>query len=309
MGMAYVAARDPVAVRRVAKRHGGRRPFLFPWALMSPAVLLVVLVTFMPIIQAINLSLHETTYLRQGRFIGFQHYQVFFEDPLSRKNLLNSFVFTFGSLALSLPLALGLALLLKRPFPGCSLFRTVLILPWVVSQLLTALLWRWLDSPAYGPVSYVLGKFAGTQMDILGDPDTAMMGLVMANVWRTFPYAMVLILAALQTVPEELYEAARIDGAGRWNLFRYVTLPMIQSTFLIALIMLSVHYFNLIELPLVLTGGGPVNRTELLGIRVYREAFILFRFGYGSAVAIVMFVANIVVSLAYIRMLRAESRY
>jgi ABC-type sugar transport system permease subunit len=309
MGMAYVAARDPVAVGRVAKRHGGRRPFLFPWALMSPAVLLVVLVTFMPIIQAINLSLHETTYLRQGRFIGFQHYQVFFEDPLSRKNLLNSFVFTFGSLALSLPLALGLALLLKRPFPGCSLFRTVLILPWVVSQLLTALLWRWLDSPAYGPVSYVLGKFAGTQMDILGDPDTAMMGLVMANVWRTFPYAMVLILAALQTVPEELYEAARIDGAGRWNLFRYVTFPMIQSTFLIALIMLSVHYFNLIELPLVLTGGGPVNRTELLGIRVYREAFILFRFGYGSAVAVVMFVANIVVSLAYIRMLRAESRY
>ena len=309
MGMAYVAARDPVAVRRVAKRHGGRHPFLFPWALMSPAVLLVVLVTFMPIIQAINLSLHETTYLRQGRFIGFQHYQVFFEDPLSRKNLLNSFVFTFGSLALSLPLALGLALLLKRPFPGCSLFRTVLILPWVVSQLLTALLWRWLDSPAYGPVSYVLGKFAGTQMDILGDPDTAMMGLVMANVWRTFPYAMVLILAALQTVPEELYEAARIDGAGRWNLFRYVTFPMIQSTFLIALIMLSVHYFNLIELPLVLTGGGPVNRTELLGIRVYREAFILFRFGYGSAVAVVMFVANIVVSLAYIRMLRAESRY
>ena len=309
MGMAYVAARDPVAVGRVAKRHGGRRPFLFPWALMSPAVLLVVLVTFMPIIQAINLSLHETTYLRQGRFIGFQHYQVFFEDPLSRKNLLNSFVFSFGSLALSLPLALGLALLLKRPFPGCSLFRTVLILPWVVSQLLTALLWRWLDSPAYGPVSYVLGKFAGTQMDILGDPDTAMMGLVMANVWRTFPYAMVLILAALQTVPEELYEAARIDGAGRWNLFRYVTFPMIQSTFLIALIMLSVHYFNLIELPLVLTGGGPVNRTELLGIRVYREAFILFRFGYGSAVAVVMFVANIVVSLAYIRMLRAESRY
>jgi len=307
--MAYVVGRNPVAVGRVAKRHGGRRPFLFPWVLMSPAVLLVVLVTFMPIIQAINLSLHETTYLRQGRFIGFQHYQAFFEDPLSRKNLLNSFAFTFGSLALSLPLALGLALLIKRPFPGCSLFRTVLILPWVVSQLLTALLWRWLDSPAYGPVSYVLGKWAGTQMDILGDPDTAMMGLVIANVWRTFPYAMVLILAALQTIPEELYEAARIDGAGRWNLFRYVTFPMIQSTFLIALIILSVHYFNLIELPFVLTGGGPVNRTELLGIRVYREAFVLFRFGFGSAVAIVMFVVNIAVSLAYIRMLRAESRY
>jgi multiple sugar transport system permease protein len=276
---------------------------------MLPAVLLVVLVTFLPIIQAINLSLHETTYLRRGRFIGFQHYQLFFEDPLSRKNLLNSFVFMFGSLALSLPLALGLALLLNRPLPGRSVFRTVLILPWVVSQLLTALLWRWLDSPAYGPISYVLGKFAGTQIDILGHPDTAMMGLIIANAWRTFPYAMVLILAALQTIPEGLYEAVRIDGAGRWNLFRYITFPMIQRTFLIALITLSVHYFNMVEIPLVLTGGGPVNRTDLLGIRVYREAFVLFRYGFGSAVAIVMFVVNIVVSLASLRLLRAERRY
>jgi multiple sugar transport system permease protein len=306
--MAGLVTREAAVVGWTAKRHRGRHPSLFPWALMSPAVLLVVVVTFMPILQAVNLSLHETTYLRQGRFIGFQHYRLFFQDPLSGTNLLNSFGFTFGSLAVALPLALGLALLLSRPFPGSGIFRTVLILPWVVSQLLTALLWRWLDSPAYGPVAYALGNLAGIQADILGNPGTAMIGLVLANVWRTFPYAMILILAALQTIPEELYEAARIDGAGRWNLFRCVTFPMIQGTFLIALIMLSVHYFNLIELPLVLTGGGPVNRTELLGIRVYREAFVLFRFGLGSAIAIVMFVINILVSLAYIRMLREESQ-
>jgi ABC-type sugar transport system permease subunit len=206
-------------------------------------------------------------------------------------------------------MALGLALLLNRPFPGRTFFRTMLILPWVVSQLLTALLWRWLDSPLLGPLAYVLGVLTDSRVDILGDPSTAMGGVIVANVWRTFPYAMILILAALQTIPYDLYEAARIDGAGRWNVFRYVTFPMIQNTFLIATIILSVHYFNMIELPLVLTGGGPVNRTELLGLRVYREAFVLFKFGFGAAIAMIMFIINIVVSLAYIKILRAESRY
>jgi len=276
---------------------------------MLPAVALVVCVTFLPILQAVSLSFRETTFLQAGRYIGLRHYQTLFADPLTRQNLLNSFVFTFGSLALSLPLALGLALLLHRPFPGRALFRTILILPWVVSQLLTALLWRWIDSPLLGPVAYVLGQLAGTRVDLLGDPGTAMTGVIVANVWRTFPYAMILTLAALQTIPEELYEAARIDGAGRWNLFRFVTFPVIQNTFLIATIILTIHNFNMIELPLVLTGGGPVNRTEVLGLRVYREAFTLFRFGFGSAIAMVMFVVNIAVSLVYIKILRAESRY
>lgn len=290
-------------------RRQGQASSLFPWFLVLPAVLLVVLVTFFPILQAINLSFHQTNYLRQGRFVGLQHYLSFFADPLSRQNLKNSFAFTFGSLAFSLPLALGLALLLNRPFPGRAMFRTILIVPWVVSQLLTALLWRWLDSPPFGPLAYILGLLTSSRVDILGTPDTALAGVILANVWRTFPYAMILTLAALQTIPNELYEAARIDGAGRWNLFRYVTFPMIQNTFLIATIILSIHYFNMIELPLVLTGGGPVNRTELLGLRVYREAFVLFKFGFGSAVAMIMFAVNIVVSLAYIRILRAESRY
>jgi len=276
---------------------------------MLPAVALVVCVTFLPILQAVSLSFRETTFLQAGRYIGLRHYQTLFADPLTRQNLLNSFVFTFGSLALSLPLALGLALLLHRPFPGRALFRTILILPWVVSQLLTALLWRWIDSPLLGPVAYVLGQLTGTRVDLLGDPGTAMTGVIVANVWRTFPYAMILTLAALQTIPEELYEAARIDGAGRWNLFRFVTFPVIQNTFLIATIILTIHNFNMIELPLVLTGGGPVNRTEVLGLRVYREAFTLFRFGFGSAIAMVMFVVNIAVSLVYIKILRAESRY
>ncbi len=286
-----------------------RRPGAMPWLLTMPAVLLVVAVTFLPVFEAMSLSLHETSYLKTGKFTGLAHYVRFFRDPLAWQNISNSVVFTSGSLALSLPIAVGLALLLDKPLPGRAVFRVLLILPWVVSQLLTALLWRWLDSPLVGPLAYVLSVLADRRVDILGDPSTAMLGVIAANVWRTFPYAMVLTLAALQTIPADLYEAAKIDGAGPIRTFFNVTLPMIQNTVLIATIILSVHYFNMIELPLVLTGGGPVNATELLGLRVYREAFELFRFGSGAAIAMLIFVVNVVVSIAYIRVLRAEARY
>jgi ABC-type sugar transport system permease subunit len=292
----------------VKGRRAGTRGRAFPWLLLSPALALVVLVTFLPVVQAARLSVHETRYLEQGRFIGLAHYTVFLHDPLSRRNLVNTLALTFASLALVLPMALGLALLLNRPLPGRAIFRTVLILPWVVSQVLAGLLWRWVDSPLIGPVAYLAGRLTQSRVDILGDPGTAMLGVVAANVWRTFPFPMVLALAALQTVPEELYEAARIDGAGRWASFQYVTFPMIQNTLLIATIILSVHCVNLIELPLVLTGGGPVNATEVLGLRVYREAFVLQNFGFGSAIAMVMFAINVVLSLGYIRVLRAEAR-
>jgi multiple sugar transport system permease protein len=291
---------------RHRRRERGSRAF--PWFLLSPALLLVVLVTFLPVVQAARLSVHETRYLEQRAFVGLAHYAAFLHDPLSRRNLLNTLILTFASLAVALPMALGLALLLNQPLPGRAIFRTVLILPWVVSQVLAALLWRWVDSPLIGPIAYVLGQVSQSRIDILGDPTTAMLGVVVANVWRTFPFPMVLALAALQTVPDELYEAARIDGAGRWNSFRYVTFPMIQNTLLIATIILSVHCVNLIELPLVLTGGGPVNATEVLGLRVYREAFVLQRFGTGSAIAMVMFAMNVVLSLGYIRVLRTEAR-
>jgi multiple sugar transport system permease protein len=286
----------------------GPGPLAFPWLLLSPALVLVVLVTFLPVVQAAWLSVHETRYLEQGAFVGLAHYAGFLHDPLSWRNLLNTLTLTFASLAVALPMALGLALLLNQPLPGRAIFRTVLILPWVVSQVLAALLWRWVDSPLIGPIAYVVGQVTQSRVDILGDPNTAMLGVIAANVWRTFPFPMVLALAALQTVPDELYEAARIDGTGRWNSFRYVTFPMIQNTLLIATIILSVHCVNLIELPLVLTGGGPVNATEVLGLRVYREAFVLQRFGAGSAIAMVMFGMNVLLSLGYIRVLRAEPR-
>jgi multiple sugar transport system permease protein len=281
---------------------------LFPWLLMTPSVLLVLLVTLAPIAQAILYSFYDTTFLQRTDYIGLENYRQFFSDPLARTNIVNTLVFTFASLAVTMPLAMGLAVLLNRDFRGRALFRTVLIMPWIISQLATALLWLWVYSPDIGPVGYVLAQLSNGHIDVLGNPDTAMLGLIVANIWRTYPYAMVLTLAALQTVPSELYDAAKVDGAHAWQRFRYVTLPMIQRTVLIAVIILSIHYITKVELPLVLTGGGPTHATEVLGLRVYQEAFQLFHFGLSSAIAMIMFIINAIVSLAYIYVLRTDSR-
>lgn len=280
-----------------------------PWAFMVPALLLVAAITFLPIVQAANLSVHETTYLEQGEFIGLRHFSAFLQDPLAWRNLANSAIFTAGSLLLALPLGVGLALALNRPLRGLVIFRTLLILPWVVSQLLAGLLWRWLESPLIGPVAYAVSGLANEQVDILGDTTTAMVGVIVPSVWRTFPFAMVLTLAALKTVPSELYEAAFVDGAGPWQTFWRITVPLIRNALLVIVILLTLHYFVTIELPLVLTGGGPAHATDVLGLRVYREAFRLNRFGFASAIAMVMFAINALISIAYIKILRTESRY
>lgn len=292
--------------RRRSPRRRRRR--LLPIALMAPSVLLVVCVTFLPIVQAIQLSFHDTVFLEQGEWIGLEHYERFLGNSAGIHSIVVTLVFTAASLVITLPLSLGLALLLNRPMRGRALLRTALILPWVASQLLTALMWRWLLNADIGPIAYGLGLLANGPVDLLADDVGAMAGMVAANVWRTYPYAMILLLAALQTVPRELHEAAKVDGASAWQRLRFITLPAIRSTLLISTIILSVNAVNMIELPLVMTGGGPADATNLLGLEVFNEAFTLNHLGFGSAIAVVMFAINAIVSLAYIAVLRDDRR-
>ncbi len=274
---------------------------------MTPSALIVLLVTFLPIIQAVQLSTYHTFFLQSGKYVGIANYSRFFTvDNTGIENIATTLIFAAGSLILTFPIAIGLALLLTRDFRGRTVVRIILILPWVVSQLLSALMSRWVLSPDLGPVGYWLTALTGARFDALGQANTAMIAMIGTNVWRTYPYAMILTLAALTSIPKELFEAATVDGAGSWQRFRYVTWPMIQSTLLVVLIVLTVNAINMTELPLVLTGGGPASATELLGLRVYQEAFVLNNLGYASAIAVVMFGMNALMSLAYIRVLRSD---
>lgn len=290
-----------------AKPAAGRRFFVQPYLFLAPAILLVVCVSLYPILFAVRRSLYETRYMALGKFIGIENYWEFLVEGTGWNSLVNSLVYCAGSLLIALPLGFGLALVLNQPLPCRALIRTLLILPWIVSQTIVALLWSWMLNPDYGPLNYAISKFADVHFSVFGDPDLAMIGVIVANAWQSYPLALILILAALQGIPQEVIEAARIDGAGRWMSFWRITLPMVRSTLMITTIMLSLHNFNMLTLIFTLTGGGPVGATETLAVRLFNEAFVFNNLGFASMIGILIAVLNIVFSLGYIRMLRQEN--
>lgn len=276
------------------------------YGLILPSLVFAAAVIFYPIFYAIDLSVHNTVFLKKTNFIGLTHFLNFLNDTEGLRNVVNSFVFVFGSLLLAMPIGLGLALAVNEKIRFRAFFRLLLILPWVISQVVTALLWSWMLNPQFGVSVLVTNLFGIPPVNFLGEQSTAMITLILVNVWRTFPFAMLLSLAALQTIPEQLYEAARVDGAGAFQRLIHVTFPLIKPTLMITIIILSLAYFNYIDLPFILTGGGPLGETEVLTLRVYREAFSFNKLGFGSAIAIIVFVINIVLSLLYIKVLRSE---
>jgi ABC-type sugar transport system permease subunit len=171
----------------------------------------------------------------------------------------------------------------------------------------TALLWEWLANDLYGPISYIIELLGFGHVTFLSDPGGAMAILVLANVWHTYGFTMILVLATLQTIPSELYEAARCDGANGWQSFRWITFPLLAQTLLVAIIMQTLNDVNMVVLPLVLTGGGPFGATELLGVRVYKEAFENWNMGLASALSVIMFAMNMVLTLVYIRVLKRRT--
>jgi multiple sugar transport system permease protein len=266
---------------------------------------LVSAVSLYPLLYAGKWSFFETHYLELTKFIGLGNYIQFFSDTAGLKNILTSLFFTFGTLILSVPIGLGLALVLNTKIRGRVFFRTILLLPWIVSMAVTALLWGWIYNPLYGPINYLLSVFGGG-IDFLGEPKVAMVSLILSNVWRTYPLAMVLLLAALQTIPAGLYEAAHVDGATRIQIFKYITLPMIQPTILITIIMLSSHYFNMVTQILFLTDGAPLGKTEVLSLRLFHELFISWKVGFAASIGILIVIFNVLFTLLYIKFLRRD---
>jgi multiple sugar transport system permease protein len=189
-----------------------------------------------------------------------------------------------------------------------GLLRTLAILPWVFSQTVTALLWSWLLNADFGPVTYAVQEVLGAQTAILASPGGAMAALVGINVWSSYPMAALLFLAALQTIPADLYEAMRMDGAGRVALFRHITLPMIKPTLVVVLIQLTLLYFNMVTLIYVLTGGGPVGSTETLALRVLKMSFENWDLGRGAALGLVLTFVNFALSVFYIRALKGPTQ-
>jgi ABC-type sugar transport system permease subunit len=281
---------------------------VLPYLLVAPAVLLVFALTIYPTVYVLMTSFTDWSLMRTvTKPVGLRNYLELAADPLARRALVNTALFLVGSLAFILLLGLALALALNEPVRFRTFYRSTVILPWALTAVVVGVMWRWMLIPDIGIVNYMLAGL-GLNVDFFLSPGAAMATMILVEVWRSTGYGMILMLAGLQGIDPSLYEAARMDGAGFWRALRYITVPLLVPTLLVATILLSIRAVNLIDIPLVVTGGGPARMTETLGLYMWKESFSFYNIGYGSAVAVLMFAINLVLTAFYIRSLSRGGR-
>jgi len=269
-------------------------------AFVLPALLALALLAAYPLVYMLWLSLQERQLvLGVARFVGLANFAALLRDHRFWNALGNTLYFTFVSTALELLLGLGMALLINAKFRYQGLMVAVVLIPWAVPTVVSARMWELFFNADFG----VLNQLWGVRINWLGDPDWAMWAAIFADVWKTAPFVALLLLAGLRVIPQELYQAAKIDGAGDWQIFRYITLPLLSPVVFVALLFRTLDAFRVFDIIYVLTGGGPANATETLSIYAYRTLFQTLRFGYGSAISLVVFLGTGLVSVVYIRAL------
>lgn len=277
-------------------------------AMVSPAVLLLLVLLAYPFFLGIYLSLTDSIVGRGGRFIGFGNYISLLEDPLFRLVTFNTFLYTLVACTLKLILGMTLAIVLNREFLFKRFIRALVLLPYIVPTVLSAISFWWIYDPTFGIISWTLRHLGliHQNIDFLGDPNLARAALIVANTWRGVPFYAIGLLAALQTVPPSLYEAAAIDGANRWAIFRFVTLPLLTPLTIVITMFSVIWTFADFQLPWVITRGGPNNATHLYGTLAFQRAIQGGHLGEGAAVAMAIFPVLLISVIVSFRNLRRE---
>ncbi len=298
----------PTVLLRLSERGWG-------YLLAAPAFVLVGLLALVPIVAALWLSLHRRLPIfGVDEFVGAWNYLQLWSDDRFWAACRTTLYFTALSVTAELLLGFGLALLLDGLTGGTGrstrLAQVMIILPWAVPTVVSAQIWAWLYQPDYGLLNYLLAQagFIAAPIDWLADPDWAIHAAVVMDVWKTTPFAALLLLAGLKSMPQELYAAARVDGAGAWQQFRRITLPLLMPIVVIVLVFRTMDAVRVFDAMFVLTGGGPGNTTETLSIYAYKTLFQTLQFGYGSALATAMFVIVAALSSLYVLLLRRHLR-
>ena len=244
-----------------------------------------------------------------GQFVGFAHFAALLADPRLHASAWITVTFTVGTVAATYGLGLAAAMLLTRHFVGRQIVGALFVVPWTMPLVVVAVVWGWLLDYQFGAVNYVLESLGLRQQPIgfLTDPNVALWSVGVAQVWRLFPLAMITLLGALRSIPSDIYEAARVDGAGGWQTFRFVTLPAIRAPSSALLLLLGIWAFGRVfSIIYVMTGGGPAGATETLVVRTYVEAFSFFQLERASALGVLILVASIILTLLYLRVSRSE---
>jgi len=278
------------------------------WWFVAPALSVIAVFFVLPVLAALMVSftdfdIYALADLRNLRFVGLRNYVQLLETPLFWHALGNTLYFVIVGVPLSIGASLGVALLLNSPLVRArSFFRTALFIPVVTTLVAVAVVWRYLLSTRYGLINYALDRVGIAPVDWLGDPHWAMPAIILFAVWKSFGYNMLILLAGLQSIPQELYEAARIDGASRTQQFRYITLPSLAPILLMVSILTIAGHFQLFAEPYVMTQGGPLQSTVSVLYFMYEEGFKWWNLGSASAVAFVLFLFIFAVTALQLRL-------
>ena len=283
------------------------KPALAAWVFVAPALIVLVVFFGLPVFSALLLSLTDFDLYaladwRNLRFVGLGNYSELLQMPIFWKSLGNTFYFVVVGVPLSISVSLGAALLLNAPATRFrAFFRTALFAPVVTTLVAVAVIWRYLFHTSYGLVNWALGYLGIPAIDWLGDPHWAMPTIILLAVWKNFGYNMVIFLAGLQAIPQDLYEAARIDGASRRRQFLHITLPMLGPVLMVVGVITVAGYFQLFAEPYVMTRGDPLQSTVSVLYFMFEEGFRWWNLGRASAVAFLLFLIILAVTAAMMR--------
>jgi multiple sugar transport system permease protein len=276
-----------------------------------PAMVFIVAILLYPLGYQLYMSVYGVTLgnflVGNAPFVGLEQYQEVVTDSRFHHALWITLVFTVSCLVFQFTIGLALALFFNRAFPGGGIMRSLMLLGWMIPLVVSGNLWRWMLNGQYGVINLLVNVGPlDLGRDWLTGPNTALIGVIVANIWVGIPFNMVLLLAGLQGIPLTLYEAARVDGANPVQRFFYITLPQLRPVMIIVLLLGFIYTFKVFDLIFVMTAGGPVSATEVLPIYIYDIFFEFFRFGQGAAASILVLVFPIILSVIYLRLLRRE---
>lgn len=283
------------------------------WVLLAPMLLVMLLLTAWPLLRTIWLSFTDAALIGSGEtpaWIGLENYLYALSDPDFRASIWRTLYFTLVSVTVEGIIGVLVALLLNQKFIGRNVLRVLVILPWALPTIVNAMMWRLNFNPDYGSINALLSQFGiiDCYRSWLGSPEAALNAVMFADIWKNYPLVTLLVLAALQSIPEDLFEAARLDGASAWRRFRAITFPAIVAPLGVALVLRTIDAFKIFDIIYVMTRGGPVDSTKTLSFFVYQESFSYLRAGSGAAYAILMTLMCALLITLYLLMLWHQRR-
>ena len=302
MSQATTAARRVSRARRTSAFLD--REDVLGYLLVAPVVLMLLGFLAYPFVLALWLSLTDKVIGGEANFVGLENYRRIWSNSLFQGAVRNTLQFTVISVALKLPIGFALALLLNEKIVLRNTFRSVVLLPWIIPTVLSAMAWLWMFNPNFSILNYVMAQLGlGRGIRWVNDPNVALYSVILVNVWRGVPFYGITLLAGIQAIPNELYEATAIDGANRWQRFRHVTLPLVAPVMLITLLLSTIGTFSDFATVYSITGGGPMNATQVLATLSYSTALGAGRLGEGAAISLTMFPFLLVLMIWQIRWL------